>query len=229
MLKNGLWLLPAIAILGFGSSVEADDAIKGDPYPLNVCAVSGEELGSMGEPIAFNHQGRDIKFCCSGCEPRFKGEPTKFIAEIDKKIIEQQLPHYPLKTDLVTGDALPADAKVLNVVYMNRLVRLGDQKSTQKFLKEPEAYIAKLDEAVIAAQLESYPLDVCIVSGEPLDAMGEPVQKVYANRLVQFCCDGCVNKFVAQPAKFWPTLDGKEGAEFISPEEIHKDDHKDHH
>jgi hypothetical protein len=37
----------------------AEAAIQGDPYPLNVCAVSGEELGSMGEPVAFDHQGED--------------------------------------------------------------------------------------------------------------------------------------------------------------------------
>jgi YHS domain-containing protein len=204
----------------------AEAAASGDPYPLNVCALSGEELGSMGDPVSFIHQGREIKFCCAGCEPRFKADPAKYLADVDKQIIEQQLPHYPLKTDVVSEEALPADAKVLNVVYMNRLVRLGSQKSAQTFMKDPAPYLAKLDAAVIAAQLESYPLDVCIISGEPLDAMGEPVQKVFANRLVQFCCDGCVNKFVAQPGKYWAVLDGKEAPQFISPAEVHKDDHK---
>jgi YHS domain-containing protein len=203
----------------------ADEAITGDPYPLNVCGVSGEELGAMGEPVAFNYQGRDIKFCCSGCEPRFKAEPAKYLAEIDKKIIEQQLPYYPLKTDLVSGQPLPADAKVLNIVHMNRLVRLGDQKSAQQFKKDPAPYLAKLDEAVIAAQKDSYPLDKCLISGEPLDAMGEPVQKVFANRLVQFCCDDCVKKFAAQPGKYWAVLDDGEAPEHTSPEEIHQGEH----
>ena len=211
-----------VATLAIAGGVQAAD-IQGDPYPLNVCAVSGEELGSMGEPVAFNQQGRDVRFCCSGCEPRFKADPAKYLGAVDTKIIEQQLPHYPLKTDVVSGEALPADAKVLNIVHGNRLVRLGDQKSAQKFMKDPQAYIAKLDEAVIAAQKDSYPLTTCIITGEPLDAMGEPVQKVFANRLVQFCCDGCVDKFTAHAGKYWGALDGGEAPEPVSPKEIHKD------
>ncbi len=228
MLKNVVSFVAVAALLVLGASAGADDALKGDPYPLNVCAVSGEELGSMGDPITFNHQGRDIKFCCIGCQPRFEGAPAKFLADVDAKIIEQQLPHYPLTADVVSGEALPDAAKVINLVYFNRLVRFGDQKNVQKFMKDPAPSLAKLDEAVIAAQKDSYPLDKCIISGEPLDAMGEPVLKVYANRLVEFCCDHCADKFVAQPGKYWAALDGGEAPEHLSHDEIHGGEHKDH-
>jgi YHS domain-containing protein len=225
MSGKSIWVTTLVVLAGLAAVPWADDTLKGDPYPLNVCPVSGEELGSMGEPIAFNHEGRDIKFCCVGCEPQFKADPAKFTAAIDAKIIEQQLPFYPLKTDVVSGEALPADANVLNVVHFNRLVRLADQKSAQKFMKDPQAYLAKLDEAVIAAQKDTYPLDTCIISGEPLDAMGEPEMRVFANRLVQFCCASCVDKFVAQPGKYWTALDGGEAPAPISSKEIHKGEH----
>ena len=224
MLKFTRWALPVL-VFTLVSSVYAADAIVGDPFPLKNCPVGNGELGSMGEPVSFNHQGRDIKFCCAGCEPKFKAETAKYIAIIDAQIIEQQTPYYPLKTDVVSGAPLPEDAKVVNLVYMNRLVRLADQKSAQKFTKDPQPYLAKIDEAVIAAQKDSYPLDKCIISGEPLDAMGEPVMKVYANRLVQFCCDGCVNKFTPQVAKYLAALDGGPAPEHISPSEIHKGEH----
>jgi len=227
MLGINRWTAVLVAGMMAVSTLAAADDIKGDPYPLNVCPVSGEELGGMGDPVAFNHQGRDIKFCCSGCKPRFEAEPTKYIAELDQKIIDQQLPYYPLKTDLVSGEALPAD-KAINLVYFNRLVRFGDQKSVQKFMKDPATYLSKLDEAVIAAQKDSYPLDKCIISGEGLDEMGEPVLKVVANRLVEFCCDDCASKFSAQPGKYWSALDGGEAPEHLGHDEIHGSDHAEH-
>ncbi|HSP42915.1 MAG TPA: hypothetical protein VLO11_08595, partial [Luteolibacter sp.] len=42
------------------------------PYPLETCLVSGEKLGSMGEPVVIQHEGREIKFCCDSCVPKFK-------------------------------------------------------------------------------------------------------------------------------------------------------------
>lgn len=57
-------------------------------YPLKVCAVSGEELGSMGEPFDYVHQeagkpDRLVRMCCKGCLKTFKKEPAKYLARID--------------------------------------------------------------------------------------------------------------------------------------------------
>lgn len=53
------------------------------PYPIDTCLVSGEKLGTMGEPVVMVHQGREIKFCCDSCLPKFKKDPAKFLAELD--------------------------------------------------------------------------------------------------------------------------------------------------
>ncbi len=53
------------------------------PYPLDFCVVSDEKLGSMGKPYVINYEGREIKFCCDGCEEDFRKEPEKFLAKID--------------------------------------------------------------------------------------------------------------------------------------------------
>lgn len=54
------------------------------PYPLDVCIVSGEKLGSMGEPITIIHEGREIKFCCDSCPPRFEEDPEKYLNKLDQ-------------------------------------------------------------------------------------------------------------------------------------------------
>jgi len=216
--------LVAVTIIGLmPASAQNPEEYKGDPYTAGICPVSGEPLGSMGDPILYNHEGRDVRFCCAGCTPRFKADPAQYLAKVDAELIEQQLEYYPLDTDLVSGEPL-SDDDAIDVVFYNRLVRFADQRSAQKFFQNPSEHLAKLDEAVIAAQEDSYPVEKCVVSGHGLDAMGEPIQKVYANRLVQFCCAGCVDKFWAEPTKYLSMLDEcvvatGEGSDHKAPKE----------
>lgn len=52
-----------------------------------------------------------------------------------------------------------------------------------------------------------YPLDYCIVSGEKLGAMGDPVVKVYNGRKIKFCCNMCPKTFEKNQAKYLKKLD----------------------
>ncbi|HEY3296786.1 MAG TPA: hypothetical protein VGL38_15245 [bacterium] len=52
-----------------------------------------------------------------------------------------------------------------------------------------------------------YVLDKCIVSGEKLGGMGDPVVKVYDGREVKFCCNGCVSKFEKDKAAYFEKID----------------------
>lgn len=51
-----------------------------------------------------------------------------------------------------------------------------------------------------------YPLTTCVVSGEQLGVMGEPIEFVYtnngANQEIKFCCPMCKRKFLADPDKY---------------------------
>ena len=51
--------------------------------PLTTCLVGDEDLGSMGKPISFVHDGREIKLCCKACEPQFRKEPQTFMKKLD--------------------------------------------------------------------------------------------------------------------------------------------------
>lgn len=62
----------------------AQDGPTTKPYTLTTCLVSGEKLGSMGDPVVLVHQGREVKLCCSHCEPQFKADPAKFIKKLDE-------------------------------------------------------------------------------------------------------------------------------------------------
>ncbi len=205
------YALPLLAAFIFALAAgpalaQSADDYKGDPYTIGVCPVSGEALGSMGDPILLNHEGRDIRFCCAGCPPKFKSDPGQFLSKIDDLMIEAQKGHYPLDTDIVSGD--PLGDSPIDIIHNNRLVRFSSQMSAQKFYRDPDKIIAKLDEAVIAKQVDSYPLDTCVIAGESLTAMGEPIQIVAANRLVQFCCAGCVDKFWKDPHAAFQKIDG---------------------
>ena len=61
---------------------EAADAKPSGDYPLTTCVVSGEELGSMGEPIVYDHEGTTVKFCCKNCIPKFEKDPETYLAKL---------------------------------------------------------------------------------------------------------------------------------------------------
>ena len=116
-------------------------------YPIDFCIVTGEKLGGMGDPVVKTYDGREVRFCCAMCPPKFE--------------------------------------------------------------KDKKTYMKKLDDAIIAAQKPGYPLETCVVSGEPLKTseMGDPVDYVYHNRLVRFCCNMCVKAFNKNPDKFLAKID----------------------
>lgn len=47
-----------------------------------------------------------------------------------------------------------------------------------------------------------YPLQTCLISGEKLGEMGQPVTYVYEGQEYKFCCKSCLKKFEADPAKY---------------------------
>ncbi|MBL4809718.1 MAG: TRASH domain-containing protein, partial [Phycisphaerales bacterium] len=173
----------------------------GDPYLLDTCPISGGKLGSMGDPIVKLYNGREVKFCCKMCVPKFEKDLKASLANLDQKIIESQLPLYPTTTCVVSGDTLGDEemGDPINYVYNNRLIRLCCKMCKGDFKKDPQAYIAKLDKAVIAQQSEHYPLTTCPISGGELGSMGDAINAVYGGRLVKFCCKMCVPKFEANP------------------------------
>jgi len=119
----------------------------------------------------------------------------------------QEAANDPLDTCVVSGEKLDEMGKPYDYVYKNRLVRFCCSGCKSRFDRDPEKYTAKLDQAVIDKQKDGYPLDTCVVSGGKLGAMGDPVEYVFADRLVRFCCGGCIKTFEKEPLKYTARID----------------------
>ena len=177
--------------------------------------VSGEALDDPElEPIDFVHEGRLLRLCCKGCMKAVKKSPEKFIAKVDAAVIAEQKPTYPMTKCVVSGEPLEAEGGTpVDHVHGTRLVRFCCGGCKAGFKASPETFMADLDRALIEAQLKDYPLEKCVVSDEPLTAMGKPVDLLYGTRLVRLCCKGCKKRFNKGPEEFLAMIDKARAAE----------------
>jgi YHS domain-containing protein len=60
-------------------------AAETKPYPLSTCIVTDNKLGSMGTPVTLVYEGQEVKFCCKPCVKKFRKDPAKYLAKIQKK------------------------------------------------------------------------------------------------------------------------------------------------
>jgi YHS domain-containing protein len=160
------------------------------PFLLSFCAVSGAAL-------AFAPQEKD-----SGLT-----QASSKLTTSKEAVIAKQLPSYPLTTCPVSNEGLGEMGEPVNLVYEGRLVRLCCKGCIKQLKKNPKPAFAKVDKAVVKSQMEGYPFETCIVSGEPLDVEGKPFDYVYGTRMVRFCCKGCAKSFKKVPNKFMDKLD----------------------
>ena len=193
-------------------------------YPLETCVVGGGRLGSMGQPVAYVHEGREVMFCCAACEPRFEADPDRYLNMIDQAVVQQQSDRYPLSTCPISGDALGEEP--VNYVYENRLVRFCCEMCIDSFLDNPNAMLATLNEAAVAAQLEDYPAENCPISEQSLGSMGRPIDMMIGDRLVRLCCDGCIERVQENPVGALNTVYGS--AEATESEDTEDNEHTDH-
>ncbi|MHB1155845.1 MAG: hypothetical protein ACYC26_03290 [Phycisphaerales bacterium] len=187
----------------------AKAAWTGDPYPLATDPVTGEQLPEYAKQVIIQHDGRELRFASQANADAFNKEPGKYLPAVDAQIIKEQLPYYPLTACLVSGEKLGGEmGDAINFVYKNRLIRFCCPDCKKDFLAAPDKYLAKLDEAVIAKQKPAYPFTECMISGDKLGGdMGPPVDRIYANHLVRFCCPMCIRQFKENPAKYLKKID----------------------
>ena len=95
-----------------------------------------------------------------------------------------------------------------------------DQKHSQAS-SEPETTTA-------AVRNDDYPLTTCLVSGEPLDAMGGHVSVQHEGHEVRFCCKSCVKEFNKEPTKYLAMLNKAAAGELPLEHDTTKHKHDDH-
>lgn len=134
------------------------------------------------------HAGADSSHQATSADDTWSGDP------------------YPLATDPVSGEALGDEPVVID--HDGRELRFTNEANVEKFRAAPDEILAKLDQQIIENQMPYYPMTTCPISGDKLGGdMGEPVNLVYRNRLVRFCCKFCKGEFKKDPAATIRKLD----------------------
>lgn len=212
-------LLPALLLLALAAAPRPGDAPArvGYAWPLKTCIVSGEPLGEgmvikvLEDAKDPSVNGREVRFCCTKCVETFDANREKYLREADKTIEAMELPFYPpIHCVIMPDEALPdpkgADAKEAHhVVVGNQLVRTCCAQCVRKVKRNPAVALARVENAVIAAQAATYPLKVCPFSGRDLTATSP--QTLLAGRLARFCCDGCRSTGEKDPSVVLSKLD----------------------
>lgn len=112
---------------------------------------------------------------------------------------------YPLDTCAVSSTALGDDP--VRTDHAGRSVLFCSEDCRERFERDPEAHLEDLDARIRADQEPLYPVETCVVSGQPLGGMGEPFSFLHGNRLVKLCCKGCLGAFEDDPGAHVAVLD----------------------
>lgn len=200
--------------------------------PVNAMCPIGKEpiVPSAGTVV---YKGKTVGLCCPGCGKQFlawdETRKDEFIAlalagrepgmehpdHADRATpnATDRLPSwtepYSLGVCPISGEKLGSMGDALVKTYDGREIRFCCGGCVDEFEADLSASWKKVDEAIVKDQLRYYPLETCVVSGEPLieDGKDVAINMVYGNRLVRLCCTMCEREFRADPRKFIAMLD----------------------
>jgi predicted metal-binding protein len=137
-----------------GNMKKLDEVIVKDQlkvYPIANCIVMPEdELADPRGPKAMEDKNviignRLYRFCCKACIRKFKKDPAKYNAELDKLVIKQQAADYPIDVCVISGR--PLGDSPHEMVVANRLVKTCCGGCSNRVKANPTATIAKIDQA----------------------------------------------------------------------------------
>ena len=145
--------------------------------------------------------GNLYRTCCKRCAAKVKEDPTKARGKVERAVIAAQKPLWPMAKCPISDEAYGGESGApVDMVVGMRYVKLCCNGCKRGLAKAPDRIFAKVDKALIAEQTKTYPLTTCVISGEDLGSMGEPIDKLYGTTLVRLCCKGCVKKYEATAA-----------------------------
>jgi hypothetical protein len=193
-----------IAFAGFGSAATVDEEAyavvkaQAPAYPVRTCIVDGTRFSAEMQPVPYVKFGRLLYLCSSEeCKKKVEADPEPFFAKVKDAVIAVQKPIYPLTTCIVSGEELGSMGEPIDAVHGTRLVRLCCKGCKKGLAAKPDEFIAKIDEKLVETLRASYPLDKCLVSGNPLG--DKAVDKLYGVTLVRLCCGDCTAAFEKDP------------------------------
>jgi Cu(I)/Ag(I) efflux system membrane fusion protein len=94
------------------------------PEEQKVCPVTKAKLGSMGDPIAVEVEGRKVWVCCEGCPPKLKADLSRYLDRLEKAPTDGVL-SVPESAVIDTGDRTLVYVETEPGVFEGKPVTLG--------------------------------------------------------------------------------------------------------
>lgn len=184
-----------------------------------ICPVTGDPLGSMGDPLKVKIGEEEIFLCCQSCT---KGQINKehwttIHANFAKAqgicpVMEKPLPMNP-KSIAVNGQMVyiccPPCTKKIQADPNKYLTKVAGYY--QKALRGTPQTRSKLGHAATSAavpsnrhQMKIAVQKICPVSGNPLGSMGPPLRVKAGGMDLFLCCEGCKEGKVDK--QHWATI-----------------------
>ncbi len=170
-----------------------------------ICPVSGQELGSMGDPIKVK-VGEQVAFlCCKGCQGKqlsaehWKTIQSNLAAAQGTCPIMGKAVDSTMKSTVVNGQQVfvccpPCIAKIQ-----------ADAEGSLKKVKASYASFVAAQRQAKSDEMHAKAQGICPVTGQKLGSMGEPVKvKVGEEETAFLCCKGCVGKQIKP--EHWKTI-----------------------
>jgi Cu(I)/Ag(I) efflux system membrane fusion protein len=93
-----------------------------------VCPVTKAKLGSMGDPLAVEVEGRKVWVCCSGCPPKLKATPAKYLSkEAAQTAPSDAVLSVPESAVIDTGDRKVVYVETEPGVFEGRAIVVGSR------------------------------------------------------------------------------------------------------
>lgn len=73
-----------VAVLALFASCAGSPSGDVIPYTSDVCIVTDNKLGSMGDPVVKVYGNQEVKFCCRPCVREFEDDKERFLAKLRK-------------------------------------------------------------------------------------------------------------------------------------------------
>lgn len=112
----------------FQSILASTKIVPADPEEAiarqGVCPVTGQKLGSMGQPIPVHADGQTVYLCCAGCEDPIQQDPQKFVSRI-RTVSDEGVLAVPESAVIDTGDQKIVYVERDDGVYEGVEVELG--------------------------------------------------------------------------------------------------------
>lgn len=126
-----------------------------------LCPVTGEALGSMGEPIPVAVRGRTVYVCCKACVKPLLRDPEQYLDQLNSALSEgnnappiqvsppDSIPRPQLSVQKlcpVTGEELGSMGPPISVTMRGRTFSVCCEACVSAVRRNPEKYLQKLDE-----------------------------------------------------------------------------------